>query len=386
MMNRRNFIETGTLLAATALPVNAMTKSIYRSGFIKATGQIDFIFDGAILSPEEYSELLMRLVDEGKIREDNYSIGGVVEELEYKFASLLGKESAVFMPTGTLANQIAVRELARSSRRVIVQEQSHLYNDCGDCSQTLSDLNLIPLGKDQANFSIDEVKEAYSKSRSGRVETNIGVIAVESPVRRKDDLMFGLENIRRISDFARNNGIKMHMDGARLFVETAHTGVNPIDYGQLFDTVYISMYKCFNSLSGAILAGDKKFTEKLFHTRRMFGGGLPHVWPFAAVALYYADGFEESYKKAWANSQRFFDELTRDERFIMSEFQDGTHIVNLEVKHKDLEGFRNSLLIKNIALRSPHSTGFRMKINPTINRGNPKYLAESFIDSLNGLN
>lgn len=385
-MNRRHFVEMGSLLAVSGLPIQALAKDFHPSGSKKPGRQIDFLFDGEIMSPSDYTELLMRLVDEGKIKEDSYSIGGVVEELENKFASLLGKESAVFMPTGTLANQIAVRELAKSKRRIIVQEQSHLYNDCGDCSQTLSDLNLIPLGKDLANFSLKEVKELHSKTKSGRVETSIGVIAIESPVRRQNDIMFGLDKIKSISDYARNNGIKMHLDGARLFVETAHTGINPAEYGQMFDTVYISMYKCFNAASGAILAGDKKFTEKLFHTRRMFGGGLPHVWPFAAVALHYADGFEESYKKAWGNSRQFFNALTKEERFTITEFKNGTHIVNLDVDHINLNGFRDLLSKKNIILRSPDPTGFKMKINPTINRINPAQLAEGFIDSLNELN
>ena len=217
----------------------------------------------------------MRLVDEGKIKEDNYSNGGVVEELENKFAALLGKESAVFMPTGTLANHIAVRELAGKRKRVVVQEQSHLYNDSGDCCQNLSGLNLLPLGEKSENFSLNDLQEIHSKTKSGRVETNIGVVLIESPVRRQNDKIFGYDNITLISEYARNNDIKLHMDGARLFVESVHTGKSPAEYGAMFDTVYTSMYKCFNAPSGAILAGDKKFTEKLFHTRRMFGGRTP---------------------------------------------------------------------------------------------------------------
>jgi threonine aldolase len=376
----------GSMLAAATLPLHLFGNNYSSLNTKNSNSHIDFIYDGEFLFPHQFSELLLQLIDEGKVKTDNYSNGGIIEELEHKFATILGKESAVFMPTGTMANHIAIRELAKNRRKVIVQEQSHIYNDSGDCCQTLSNLNLIPLGKNQTYFTLDDVKEVYAKTKAGKVETTIGVISIESLVRRQNDTMFGFDNMKEISEYARNKGIKMHLDGARLFIEMVHTGISPKVYGQLFDTVYTSMYKCFNSQSGAILAGNKKFTEKLFHIRRMFGGGLPHVWPFAAIALHYVDGFEDSYKKTLVNTKIFFNELTKDERFTISEFKNGTHIVKLHVNHKNLLGFKDLLSKKNIHLRFPEEKGFKLKINPSINRYDPKHLAESFIDSLNALN
>ena len=80
-----------------------------------------------------------------------------MEELEEHFASVLGKERAVFMPTGTLANHLAVRTLARGTGRAIVQAESHLFNDSGDCVQTLSGINLIPLASGRGSFTLDDV-------------------------------------------------------------------------------------------------------------------------------------------------------------------------------------------------------------------------------------
>lgn len=116
---------------------------------------------------------------------DNYSIGGCVEELEIKFAKLLGKETAVFMPTGTLANHLAIRSLSGNNKRVIVQQESHVYNDTGDGTQVLSNLNLIPVGTNKASFTVEEVDSVVKKSESGRVAAKVGVISIESPVRRK---------------------------------------------------------------------------------------------------------------------------------------------------------------------------------------------------------
>lgn len=372
----------GGLLAATAAQLNSFAGKQYTKKPGDYNKQIDFINDGTALSPKEYAGLLMKLVDEGKVKIDNYSNGGIVEELENKFAALLGKESAVFMPTGTLANHIAVRRLANNNRRIIVQEQSHFYNDSGDCAETLSGLNLITTGDNAVDFSVNDVINIANQTKTGRVETRIGVIAIETPVRRKQDRIFIYEKIKPISDYAKSNGIKMHLDGARLFVQSAHTNIEPAKYGALFDTVYTSMYKCFNAPSGAILAGTKQFTASLFHERRMFGGGLPAAWPFAAIALYYADSFMTDYKTAWLNAQKFFSILKKDERFTISELENGTHVVRLEIKGKNLTHFKDSLGKKNIQLHEAVENGFFLKINPTINRIQPEALAELFLDSL----
>lgn len=381
-MQRRRFIEIGSLLAATASHFNAFAGHRYNQLQDDKNRQIDFIYDGVELSPKEYADLLIKLVDEGKVKMDNYSNGGVVEELENKFAILLGKESAVFMPTGTLANHIAVRRLANNNRRIIVQEQSHFYNDSGDCASSLSGLNLIPTGVNAVDFSVKDVINIANQTKTGRVETRLGVIAIETPVRRKHDRIFTYENIKPISDYAKNNGIKMHLDGARLFVQSAHTNIEPANYGELFDTVFTSMYKCFNAPSGAILAGTKQFTESLYHERRMFGGGLHAAWPFASIALYYADSFLNDYKTAWSNAQKFFSILKKEEQFTISELENGTHVVRLDIKGKNRIRFKNSLSKKNIYLNTPDENGFFLKVNPTINRMQSEALAEMFLDSL----
>ncbi len=381
-MDRRDFVKLGTILAATAAPISAFSgiKKMNISNHPK--GLVKLSWDGLSLSPEEYSTLLMKLADEGKIKADYYSNGGVVEELEHKFAQLLGKESAVFMPTGTLANQLAARQLAGNSKRVIVQEQSHFYNDTGDCAQNLSALNLIPLGKDKVEFTLDEVKQVVAQTRGGRVKTGIGAISIESPVRRKNDQISTYENLKKISDYARSEEIKMHLDGARLFVQSAHTGDSPAKYGELFDTVYTSLWKCFNAASGAILTGTNNFTKDLFHVRRMFGGGLPFAWPFAAVALHYADGFIDEYKMAYANAEKVFAKISLDDRFKIEYFENGTHIFKLIVNHPDLNRFKLELSKKNIELPNPVKDGFMIKINPSFNRETPDYIAQSFLEAI----
>ncbi|RPJ69157.1 MAG: hypothetical protein EHM24_19405 [Acidobacteria bacterium] len=110
--------------------------------------------DGLSMTPLEHATLLARLTGQDGFQRDNYLHGGPVEALEARFAALLGKERALFFPTGTLANHLAVRVLAGERRRVLVQEESHFYRDEGDCGQLLSGLNLVPLGPGRPTRSL----------------------------------------------------------------------------------------------------------------------------------------------------------------------------------------------------------------------------------------
>ena len=123
---------------------------------IPGEAAIQFRSDGLGLSPAAYLRLLAETAETRGIAEDNYSRDGVVAELEARIAALLGKEAAVFMPTGTLANHLALRLLARNGRRVVIQRESHLFNDEGDCAQQLSGFNLVPLAPGRASFTLEE--------------------------------------------------------------------------------------------------------------------------------------------------------------------------------------------------------------------------------------
>ncbi len=246
-INRRSFVKSAAAL--TLMNNFPLPTTMDRREYKPIKPAIHFTSDGLNLTPLDYARLLLKLAEEEKIVADNYSLAGSIGELETKFAQLLGKESAIFLPTGTLANHLAIRTLAKGKNRVLVQEESHIYNDSGDCIQTLSNLNLIPLDANRATFTLSEVMEMWQRNSSGRVTTPIGVISIESPVRRKLGEMFDYAEMQKIAQFARNNDIKLHLDGARIFLASAYSGISPATYAQLFDTIYVSLYKYVN-LSG----------------------------------------------------------------------------------------------------------------------------------------
>jgi threonine aldolase len=188
---------------------------------------------------------------------------------------------------------------------------------------------------------------------------------VETPVRRLRGERFDFDEMKRISGWARRQKIGLHLDGARLFLESAYNGHPVREYAALFDTVYISMYKYFNSASGAILAGPKALMEGLYHTRRMFGGGLPHVWPFAAVALHYLDGFEVRFRKAVETSERVIAALQQDPSFEIQRIPNGTNIFRLRTTNVNVPTYRGRLEAAGVTAGADVDGWFLMQVNET---------------------
>ncbi len=340
--------------------------------------------DGLVLTPQDYAALLQRITADGKTVEDYYSQGGAVAQLEAACARLLGKETAVFMPTGTLANHLALRALAGADRRVIVQHESHLFNDTGDCAQTLSQLTLIPLGRGQATFTRADVEEVVGRTASGRVATKVGAISIETPVRRKAGEQFAANDLREVTTFARQQGIRLHLDGARMLLASAYSGMAPSEYAAMFDTVYISLWKGLNAASGAILAGPKSLLDGMFHTRRMFGGGLPQAWPYAAVALHYLDGFVERFRAGVQVSESFITELNARGGISAQRVVNGTNIFRVPVAGIDTARLRTTLASRGIEIAAAPAGApvITLQVNESWARRNGPELATEFLRAL----
>ncbi len=333
------------------------------------------------LTPAEISAELARLTAEQTPTPDVYGLGGVVEEVEAFFARQLGKQRALFMPTGTLANHLAIRKLAGERRRVIVQDVCHIYNDTGDSSQTLSNLTLLPLAPGKATFTWQQVEAVLQQTESGRVAAPVGAMSIESPVRRLSGELFDRAQMLDICKRARQQGIGVHLDGARLYIASAYTGVSPAEYAEPFDTVYVSLWKYFNSLNGAILAGPEDVLDGMFHTRRMFGGALFNAWPFALLARHYANGYLDHMKSAIGVSEQFIRSINgagvRIERI-----PNGTNVFRLVVPVEQAELMRARLEKEGIVLTRPARRGdeavFSLLVNESWNRISAAQLVDQF--------
>ena len=351
---------------------------------------VQFRSDGLGLSPAAYGRRLAEIAETRGIDPDNYSREGVVAELETRMAALLGKEAAVFLPTGTLANHLAIRLLARSGKRVLVQAESHLYNDEGDCAQQLSGLNLVPLAPGRATVTLAEIEAGIAGPPEMRVAAPVGAISIETPVRRVDGEAFDPAELRAISAFARKRGIGLHLDGARLLLEAAYTGVTPADTAALFDTVYVSLWKYLNAANGAILAGPRALLDGLYHQRRMFGGSLPRAWPDAAVALHFLDGFGERFAASVSAADAVFAALRDHRSFTIEWPRAGTNVAILRVAGRDAADLPQRLAAHGIGIRPARRVTevyaeFTLHTNETILRRPAAEIIRGFRTALDDL-
>lgn len=290
-MDRRAFLQgsLGAALAAAAADAAlAQTATPPASPQPPAFPPIDarsvwLVGDSAPPDPVAMSARLAELVRANPDVRDRYQEKGAVEALEHAFAKLLGKEDCAFFPSGTLANNVAVRVLCGDQRRALVQEESHLYRDESDAAQRLSGINLLPLAPGRASPTLDEVRAAIDASENGPYPMKIGAVSLETPVRRADGEMVPLAVVRDIAKLARAHGARLHLDGARLLL--APPAFDLAAYVAEFDTVYVSLYKYLDAPFGAVLAGSKQDIAEARDLRHVYGGALYQGWMPAVLAL-----------------------------------------------------------------------------------------------------
>ena len=385
MQSRRTFLAAG---AASTLAGSASNASAAKAKLdIGADRHVYFTGDGIPLKPREWAAVLQQVTEENEIELDRYSVGGPIDELEARFAEKLGKEAAIFFGTGTLANQIAVRHITAPDTKVIVPRESHYYADSVNCGPILSNLELIPMGKGRATFTLDEVQEEVEWNAGLRGNKPVGSIMIESPVRRKDGEVFDFTEMKKICAYAREQGVRTHLDGARMFLAAAYSGVSVRQYADQFDTLYISLHKYFNGGCGAVVAGPRKYIEPMVDTRRMFGGALPKAWMYASVVLHYMDGFEDRYRSAVGNTEKLWKKLDAHPRFRVERIPNGSNIFALHVKG-DPKQLGANLLDAGVTISTGGLTSadgwtrLLLRVNETATRRSPDELAGLFIEGL----
>jgi threonine aldolase len=370
-ITRRELVHAlGAAGSAAFLPPVAAAQTVSRTAVREAAPETDRTVymsgDGVPLTPRAFTSLLDGLARLADVEEDNYLLGGDIARFEREWATLLGKETAVFMPSGTLANQLALRALAGPRRRVIVPEMSHVYNDTGDACQTLSGLTLMPLAAGAATFTVKDVEAVLTRTAGGRVATDVGAILIESPIRRLSGEMFDWDEARRVTAFARERGIGTHLDGARLFIASAYTGISPAEYAAAFDTVYVSLWKYFNCGIGAILAGPKRVLDGMFHVRRMFGGNLAAGWPAAVVARHYMHGYLDRLTSAVRVSEDFYRAVATHPKVRVTPIANGTNLRRMAVSGTDMAALRLRLAERHIRLPGGGTDGnLMLAVNET---------------------
>ncbi|WP_266156711.1 threonine aldolase family protein [Dyella silvatica] len=386
-MDRRDFLRSSLSLgAATGLLSGAtLFAPVAMAASPKSPQDPQHINDAVLLAGDDvprYSrdiiarvDQLLQKLDKSK---DAYLKGGTVGDLEQRFAALLGKQDAAFMPTGTLANQVALRLLCGEHRRALVQQESHVYRDESDAVTTLSNINLLPLAPGRAAPSFEEVEAAITLTEKGAYPLSVGAISLESPVRRADGAMLPYELVSKISALARSKGIGMHLDGARLLLNSGAEGFSPSKYSALFDTVYVSLYKYLGAPFGAILAGSKEMMAKARETRHLFGGTVYHGWEPALLALGTLDGFEERFARVRAAGDRLLEKLSAIEGFTVERVEHGTNIHFVHIAADKQAGLQERMKSANILIQDLESGKLELGFNETLLRRDTDYIVKAF--------
>lgn len=339
-INRRNFLRSsGTLAIPAVLPLSGLLASEQQTeNDLPAKPVVKLFGDGEMYEPSDYIRVLQEADKAATIAKDRYGVGGVVEALEKKFAVLTGKEKAIFMPSGTMANQLAIAVLSGNKSKVFVQETSHVFRDEADAGQTVFQKRLMPLAKDETCFTATQLQKTMDEmSNAEAFNTGIGAVSIENPVRRSDGRMVPLEEIKQIRKYCLEKKIPMHLDGARLYVASAWSGVSIKEYSQYFDTVYISLYKYLGASAGAILCGDAAVIDQMPHLIKIHGGSMYGNWTNAAIALHRMDEAEKRFSDAKARGEQLFTELNKTGRVTVKPLDNGTNIYRLSLT-KNIDG------------------------------------------------
>ena len=383
---RRDFIKMGSLsFLPLALPGIARNNWQDNPG-VAEEPVIKLFLDGEMFTSTEYLSILTKYNQTNPFGKDRYGEGGAVQALEKKFQELTGKEKAIFMPSGTMANQFAIAVLSGDNTKVFVQETSHVYRDEADAAQSVFQKRLIPLGRGKTYFTAEELEKEVGYHLSEEVfKSGIGVVSIENPVRRTDGKMVPLEEIKKIHAYCRKNNFRLHLDGARLNIASVWSGVSIKEYSNYFDTVYISLYKALGAASGAILCGNKEVIDKMVHLMKIHGGSMYGNWLNAAMALHRMEGLESRLKSAIATAEKLFSVINKNPGINVSSLQDGTNIYLMKVTGK----MNGSKMVEqlgsnyNIRMARPDRNGeIRVTVNETLLYREPDWIIEAFTTAI----
>lgn len=222
------------------------------------------------------SELLAEIPPD--TRADRYGKGGVVEELEAEVAGLLEKPAAVFLPTGTMAQQITLRVQAdrRGRRAVVWHPACHLDWHEGRGYQWLHNLVGVPAG---------DIRQPLTLAMLTSVAERPAALLVELPQRDLGGVLPEWDELMAMTGWAHQRGAATHLDGARIWEAAAGYGRSEAEVASAFDTAYVSFYKGIGAIAGCCVAGPEDVIEEVTEWRTRHGGRVFALWPYAASAL-----------------------------------------------------------------------------------------------------
>ncbi|MBN2411848.1 DegT/DnrJ/EryC1/StrS family aminotransferase [candidate division KSB1 bacterium] len=230
---------------------------------------------------------MRKAIAEAQVGDDVFGEDPTINELQKRVAGLLGKDAALFVASGTMANQISIKCHTQPGDEVICEADSHIFNYEGGSPAFLSGVQLCPLQGTNGVISPEQIKTALRPKDSHYPQS--GLIALENTHNRAGGTIFPLDAIKAIRETADFYDLPMHLDGARLWNAHVETGIPLEEYGKYFDSVSVCFSKGLGAPVGSMITGSIEFINKAHRYRKMLGGGMRQAGILAAAGLYALD-------------------------------------------------------------------------------------------------
>jgi len=264
-----------------------------------------------------------------EVGDDVFGDDPTVKALEARSAELLGKEAAVFVPSGTMANQIAVGVHARPGDELICSETSHVYVWEAGGMARLWGVTARTFAGDFGLLGLDEIQDAIRPANAHYARTRL--VWLENTHNRGGGRVHPIESVAKITGWARSNGLATHLDGARLLNAVVATGVPARDWCGHFDTVSLCFSKGLGAPVGSVLAGSVKTIGEARKLRKVMGGGMRQAGILAAGALYALENHVERLADDHAHARILAEAFTSARGFRLESGPVQTNLVWVEV-------------------------------------------------------
>jgi threonine aldolase len=263
------------------------------------------------------------------VGDDQFGEDPTINALQERVAALLGKDAALWLPTGTMANQVALRVLTRPGDHVVVSRESHaVWHETGGAGANAG-VQLTEIGS-RGVFTADEFL-SVRHLRGHMLLPPTTVVEIENTHNRSGGVVFPQDEAQRICDAARKHDVASYLDGARLWNAAIASGRTPADLAAPFDLVSVAFSKGLGAPGGSMLAGSQAVIGAALRHRRMFGGAMRQVGVFAAAAIHGLDHhmarLADDHEKAALIARR----LCQSSRVILDAYAVQTNIIVFNV-------------------------------------------------------
>lgn len=237
-----------------------------------------------------------------KVGDDVFGEDETVNTLEKKAAVMFGMEAALFCPSGTMTNQIAIRVHTRIGDEVICDSNSHIYHYEGGGIAGNSGVQAKLINGANGILSANQIETAINPSYDWLTRSSL--VSLENTVNKAGGSYYQLKDVVPISQLCTTKNLALHLDGARLFNALAETNETPLEWGKQFSSISICLSKGLGAPAGSLLLGTSDFIKQARRVRKVFGGGMRQVGYLAAAGIYALDNhvtrLKEDHKKAKA--------------------------------------------------------------------------------------